>query len=87
MMVERFQELTTVEVRRLNRTWAGLRTFLPDRLPAVGFDRQISDFFWLVGQGGSGMQTAPALGQMSADLLAGRSSRHAEVLSPARRFD
>lgn len=87
MMVERFQELTTVEVRRLNRTWAGLRTFLPDRLPAVGYDPQVTDFFWLVGQGGSGMQTAPALGQMAADLLAGRPSRHAEVLSPARRFD
>ncbi len=87
MMVDRFQELTTVEVRRLNRTWAGLRTFLPDRLPAVGYDPEVDDFFWLVGQGGSGIQTAPALGRVAADLLAGRPSRFAEVLSPARRFD
>lgn len=87
MIVERFQELTTVSVRRLNRTWAGLRSFLPDRLPAVGYDRAVSDFFWLVGQGGSGMQTAPALGQVAADLLAGRPNRFAETLSPARFRD
>lgn len=87
MIVDRFQELTTVNVRRLNRTWAGLRTFLPDRLPAVGYDPRVPDFFWLVGQGGSGMQTAPALGRMAADLLAGRASRFAGTLSPARRFD
>ncbi len=87
MIVERFQELTTVEVRRLNQTWAGLRTFLPDRLPAVGYDPAVPDFFWLVGQGGSGMQTAPALGRVAGDLLAGRSSRFADVLSPARAFD
>lgn len=86
-MVERFQELTTVTVRRLNRTWAGLRTFLPDRLPAVGFDPRVDDFFWLVGQGGAGMQTAPALGRVAADLLAGRPSRFAQALSPGRRFD
>ncbi len=86
MIVERFQELTDVEVRRLNRTWAGLRTFLPDRLPAVGYDPRVADFFWLVGQGGSGMQTAPAMGQAAADLLAGRPSRFAEALSPARSF-
>ncbi len=87
MAVERFQELTNVTVRRLNRTWAGLRTFLPDRLPAVGFDPRADDFFWIVGQGGAGMQTAPALGRVAADLLAGRSSRFAEALAPGRRFD
>lgn len=83
-IVDRFQELTSVSVRRLSQTWAGLRTFLPDRLPAVGYDRQVEDFFWLVGQGGAGMQTAPALGQTAADLLAGRQSPFADALSPAR---
>jgi D-arginine dehydrogenase len=86
MTVERFQEMTTVEVRRLSQTWAGLRTFLPDRVPAVGYDAGVDGFFWLVGQGGAGMQTAPALGQVAADLLAGRASRYAEALSPARRM-
>ena len=84
VLVERFQELTTVAVRRLNRTWAGLRTFLPDRIPAVGYDPVVDDFFWLVGQGGAGMQTAPAMGQLAADLLAGRPSRFADPPSPAR---
>lgn len=86
MTVDRFQELTTVQVRRLGQTWAGLRTFLPDRLPTVGYDSEVSDFFWLVGQGGAGMQTAPALGRVAADLLAGRPNRFAEVLSPGRSF-
>jgi D-arginine dehydrogenase len=85
--VDRFQELTTVEVRRLQRTWAGLRTFLPDDVPAAGFDVAVDDFFWLVGQGGSGMQTAPALGQAAADLLASRPSRFAAALAPDRLFE
>jgi len=82
--VDRFEDLTTVRVGRLQRTWAGLRTFLPDSVPAAGFDPVADDFFWLVGQGGAGMQTSPALGQAAADLLAGRSCRYAEPLSPAR---
>jgi D-arginine dehydrogenase len=86
MLVERFQEVTTVEVRRFNRSWAGLRTFLPDRLPAVGYDPRVSDFFWLVGQGGAGLQTAPALGRVAAELLAGRANPFAGKLSPARQF-
>ncbi|MEZ5560279.1 MAG: FAD-binding oxidoreductase [Pseudomonadales bacterium] len=84
--VDRFQQMTTLEVRRLGQTWAGLRTFLPDRFPAAGFDSRVNDFFWLVGQGGMGMQTAPALSQAAADMLAGRPSRFAEMLSPARAF-
>ncbi len=86
MIVERFQDLTTVEVKRFEQSWAGLRTFLPDRLPAVGYDPRVSDFFWLVGQGGSGIQTAPAVGRMAADLLAGRPAPLADVLSPSRHF-
>lgn len=86
VLVDRFQDLTQVEVKRLGQTWAGLRTFLPDRVPAAGYDAVVDDFFWLVGQGGSGMQTAPALGQAAADLLAGRPNRFAGELSPARRF-
>jgi D-arginine dehydrogenase len=84
--VERFQELTHARVKRLVRTWAGLRTFLPDRMPAVGYDPQEPGFFWLVGQGGSGVQTAPALSRVAADLLAGRPNPFAERLSPARSF-
>jgi len=80
----RFQEMTTLETSRPVRSWAGLRTFLPDRIPAVGFDAKVKDFFWLVGQGGFGMQTAPALSEAAASLLAGRGCQFADVLSPAR---
>lgn len=84
LAVDRFQSMTTVEVRRPTQTWAGLRTFLPDRIPTVGYDPRADGFFWLVGQGGAGMQTAPALGRVAADLLAGRSSPYAAAISPER---
>jgi D-arginine dehydrogenase len=86
MAVDRFQRMTIVEVVRPHHAWAGLRTFLPDRVPAVGYDPRCDGFFWLVGQGGAGMQTAPALGAVAADLLAGRANPYAAALSPARRF-
>jgi D-arginine dehydrogenase len=86
MTLARFQQMTTLVDSRPVRSWAGLRTFLPDRFPAVGFDAKVKDFFWLVGQGGYGMQTAPALSQIAVDLLAGRVSRFTETLSPSRAF-
>lgn len=84
VIAERFEETTTFQVRRLGRTWAGLRSFLPDAFPAVGFDADVAGFFWLVGQGGFGMQTAPALARIAAALLAGRDDPFAAALSPAR---
>lgn len=84
LIVDRFQESTTVEVRRLGQTWAGLRTFLPDEIPAVGFDDAAPGFFWLVGQGGFGMQTAPALGSLAAVLLEGGDHPLAAELAPGR---
>jgi len=44
--------------------WAGLRTFAADRTPVVGFDPDMPHFYWLAGQGGYGIQTAPALAQL-----------------------
>jgi D-arginine dehydrogenase len=54
---------------RIERKWAGLRSFVADRTPVVGFDERIRDFFWLVGQGGYGIQTAPAMGRLAASLI------------------
>ena len=51
--------------------WAGLRTFTPDRNPAVGFDAKVDGFFWFVGQGGYGIQTAPVMGRLAAALARG----------------
>ena len=69
--VDRFETATVYPVRRLQRSWAGLRTFAPDRTPVVGFDPEAVGFFWLVGQGGYGIQTAPAMGRIAASLISG----------------
>lgn len=69
--VDRFESVTTLHVRRVTHQWAGLRTFSPDRSPVVGFDPAVDEFFWLAGQGGYGIQTAPALARLAAALLTG----------------
>ena len=66
--VDRIEAATTLQVRRVTRTWAGLRTFAPDRTPVVGYDGRAEGFFWLAGQGGYGVQTAPALSETAAAL-------------------
>lgn len=73
--------------RSLKRKWAGLRTFAPDRLPVVGEDPLVPGFFWLAGQGGTGIETSPILGGLAADLIVDGSSErfNAGLLSP-RRF-
>ncbi len=72
--------------RALRRKWAGLRTFSPDRVPVVGEDPLRRGFFWLAGQGGCGIETSPAMGQIAADLIAfGKTDRFdVSALSPAR---
>ncbi len=69
--VERIQAATTLEIRRIGNTWAGLRTFAADKTPVAGFDRERAGFFWLAGQGGFGIQTAPAMGRLTAALATG----------------
>ncbi|MBB4186992.1 glycine/D-amino acid oxidase-like deaminating enzyme [Sinorhizobium terangae] len=63
------EEATTISVRRIAKSWAGLRSFSADKLPVVGFAPGRSDFFWLAGQGGYGILTSPSLGQLAANLL------------------
>ncbi|MEM1164367.1 MAG: FAD-binding oxidoreductase, partial [Pseudomonadota bacterium] len=86
--LDRFQQATTFEVTRVERSWAGLRTFAPDRTPINGFEPEAEGFFWLCGQGGYGIQTAPAMSQLAADLILGHkpavSAETVEALSPAR---
>ena len=67
----RYEKNVTVPVTRLLASWAGLRTFAPDRVPVIGPDPAEPSFFWLAGQGGYGFQTAPAASQLAADLIAG----------------
>ena len=67
--VERIEAATTLQITRLKARWAGLRTFAPDRTPVVGFSGEAEGFFWLAGQGGYGIQTAPALSCAAAALI------------------
>jgi D-arginine dehydrogenase len=67
--VDRVQNATTLEVERVRRSWAGLRSFVSDREPVVGFAPDAPGFFWLAGQGGYGIQTAPAMSALAAALV------------------
>ncbi|KQX26013.1 MULTISPECIES: NAD(P)/FAD-dependent oxidoreductase [unclassified Sphingomonas] len=66
--IYRAEEALKLDVRRTKRSWAGLRSFVADRTPVVGFDPEAEGFFWLAGQGGYGIQTAPALARAAAAL-------------------
>ncbi len=70
--LDRYEQAVTVPVTRVERSWAGLRSFVPDRTPVAGFAPDADGFFWLAGQGGYGVQTSPALSQLAADLITGR---------------
>lgn len=67
--IDRFESVTDWKVVAVERKWAGLRTFAPDRLPVFGHDSNVDDFFWCAGQGGVGIQTAPAIAKLCASIL------------------
>lgn len=69
--IDRIQAFTTLTIRRPARTWAGLRSFLPDAGLVGGFDPDAAGFFWLAGQGGYGIQTSAAMGESCAALVRG----------------
>lgn len=90
--VERLQARADIPVRRILRAWAGLRSFVSDRTPVIGYEPGVDGFFWLAGQGGYGMQTAPAAARAAAALALGEDlpadlrelGLRADQLSPAR---
>lgn len=70
--IERFEAVTDWRIEAVERRWAGLRSFAPDRLPVYGLDSRVEGFAWFAGQGGYGIQTAPAAARLTAQLLLGR---------------
>jgi len=70
--IDRFQQVTDWRIAAVERRWAGLRSFAPDRLPVYGADPVEPAFFWFAGQGGFGIQTAPAAARLGAQLLLGQ---------------
>ena len=69
--IEKLASAVDWRVEAVERRWAGLRTFAPDRLPVYGFDPAVSGLFWCAGQGGFGIQTAPAASKLAAAMLLG----------------
>ena len=86
--IDRLEGVVDWQVNRVEHRWAGLRSFAPDRLPVFGFDRTHPRFFWFAGQGGFGIQTAPAAARLAASLILGRRDG---AIDPApyspKRFD
>ena len=92
LAIERINDMTTLGIRSVRSAWAGLRTFAPDRAMVIGPDPDAETFVWLVGQGGTGIQTAPAAAQLAAALVRGEelgpelqaAGVDPEALSPGR---
>lgn len=86
----RYQAVVSEPVTRLESSWAGLRTFSPDRSLVIGPDPADGSFFWVAGQGGYGMQTSPGASRLLADLISGSQSelpgQAITSLSPARFY-
>ena len=78
LAIDRFEGVMDWPIDRLTHRWAGLRTFAPDRLPVYGFDPRNSRFFWFAGQGGFGIQTAPAAARLGASLLLAKDQREVD---------
>lgn len=92
LAAHRVEEFTTLSVGRIAGRWAGLRSFVKDRMPVAGFAADAPGFFWLAGQGGFGLQTSPAMAALAEALITGGAwpdglaSHHVtpDLLSPAR---
>src|SRR6185437_10866884 len=68
LAVDRIQRAARIPVTHISRKWAGLRSFVADGCPVVGYDPRVDGFFWLAGQGGYGIETSPSMGRLTASL-------------------
>ena len=85
--IHRIEAMSTLSITRPTATWAGLRSFVADGELVIGFDDACPGFFWLVGQGGYGIQSAAGASALAAALLCGQplpAELAAEGLDPAR---
>jgi D-arginine dehydrogenase len=70
--VGRIQQAANLPVTHIDHKWAGLRSFVADGCPVVGYDPEATGFFWIAGQGGYGIETSVGMGRLSASLACGR---------------
>lgn len=71
--VDRIERAFEVQVKRIEQSWAGLRSFVSDKSPVAGYSKRVAGFYWLAGQGGYGLQSAPGLARFSCADILGRS--------------
>jgi len=67
--LDQFERVFDARLTKVEKTWAGLRSFAPDRKPVIGWDARMADFFWFAGQGGFGIQTAPAAARLASQVF------------------
>lgn len=72
ILIDRLEQATTLQVKRLASKWAGLRSFVFDKTLVAGFDAEAPGFFWVAGQGGYGIQTSPAMSRVVGALALGK---------------
>ncbi|SDF13894.1 NAD(P)/FAD-dependent oxidoreductase [Sulfitobacter delicatus] len=70
---DRIMTAFALDIRRIENKWAGLRSFVADKEPVIGFSDVAPGFFWMAGQGGYGIQSAPAAGALACALVQGKS--------------
>jgi D-arginine dehydrogenase len=70
--IDRIAAAVDFHIRAIDSKWAGLRSFVADKTPVVGYDDGVEGFFWLAAQGGYGIQTSPAISRAAAALLQAR---------------
>ncbi len=87
LAIDRLQNTVNWRVDAVERKWAGLRSFAPDRLPVYGFDALREGFFWFAGQGGFGIQTAPAAARLACQLLLGLERDEMTASIDARNYN
>jgi D-arginine dehydrogenase len=91
--IDHFEQATHWRIEAVERKWAGLRSFAPDRLPVYGPDPMVPGFFWFAGQGGFGIQTAPAAAKLASQAMLGldpdsfTQAIDARVYNPARFYE
>lgn len=68
IIADRIQRETTIPIRRISHSWAGLRSFVADESPVLGYDSTADNFVWHAGQGGYGIMMAPSLARAVAAL-------------------
>ncbi|MDE0289959.1 MAG: FAD-binding oxidoreductase [bacterium] len=69
LAIDRINRATSLGIRTVRSSWTGLRSFVADRSMVIGFDGTADGFFWLAGQGGTGIQTSPGAGRLAASLI------------------